>query len=36
MGITAGIGAGNGGISLSIHTYQKLSEEFFDDIEQVT
>jgi hypothetical protein len=33
MGITAGIGAG---IASSLHTYQKLSNEFSGDLEQVT
>jgi uncharacterized membrane protein len=36
MGITAGIDAGIGGITSSVHTYQKLSKEFSDDIKQVT
>jgi uncharacterized phage infection (PIP) family protein YhgE len=36
MGITTGIGAGIGVIASSVHTYQKLSKEFSDDIEQVT
>jgi hypothetical protein len=36
MGITTGIGAGIGGIALSVHTYQKLSKKLSDDIEQVT
>jgi hypothetical protein len=36
MGITAGIGTGIGGISLSVYTYQKLSREFTNDIEWVT
>jgi hypothetical protein len=34
--ITAGIGTGIGGITLSVHSYQKLSKEFSDVIEQVT
>jgi hypothetical protein len=33
MGITAKIGAGIGGITSSVHTYQKLSKEICDDIE---
>jgi hypothetical protein len=36
MGITDGISTGIGGISSSIYTYQKLSTEFNNDIEQVT
>jgi hypothetical protein len=36
MGITAGIGTGIGGISSAIYTYQKLSTDFNNDIEQVT
>jgi uncharacterized phage infection (PIP) family protein YhgE len=36
MGITTGIGTGIGGIASSVHTYQKLSKEFSDDIDQVT
>jgi hypothetical protein len=36
MGLTAGIGTGIGGISSSIYTYQKLSAEFNNNIEQVT
>jgi hypothetical protein len=36
MGIMAGIRTGTGGISLPICTYQQLSTEFNNDIEQVT
>jgi hypothetical protein len=36
MGITAGVGTGIRGTSLSIYTYQKLSAEFHDIMEQVT
>jgi hypothetical protein len=36
MGLTTGIGAGIGGIASSVHTYQKFSKEFSDDIKQVT
>jgi hypothetical protein len=36
MGITTGIGAGTGGIASSVHTYQILSKELSDNIEQVT
>jgi hypothetical protein len=35
MRITARIGAGIGGITSSVHTYQKLSKELSDDIKQV-
>jgi hypothetical protein len=35
MGITAGTGTSIGGIS-SVYTYQKVSREFTNDIEQVT
>jgi hypothetical protein len=36
MEIMAVIGTGIGGISSSVHTYQKLSREFSNDIEQVS
>jgi hypothetical protein len=35
MGITAGIGAGIRGITSSVCIYQKLSQEFSDDIDWV-
>jgi hypothetical protein len=34
--ITTGIGAGIGVVTSSVHTYQKLSKELSDDIEQIT
>jgi methyl-accepting chemotaxis protein len=36
MGIMAEIGTGIGGISSSVDTYQNLSTEFNNDIEQIT
>jgi hypothetical protein len=36
MRITTGIGAGIGVVTSSVHTYQKLSKELSDDIEQIT
>jgi hypothetical protein len=36
MGIVAGISTGNRGISSSIYTYQRLSTEFNNDLEQVS
>jgi hypothetical protein len=36
MESTAGTGTGIGCISSSVHTYQKLSREFSNDIEEVT
>jgi methyl-accepting chemotaxis protein len=36
MGIMAEIGTGIGGISSSVDTYQKLSRQLNNDIEQIT
>jgi hypothetical protein len=36
MGITAVIGTGIGGISLSIYTYQNLSTEFNNDLKRIS
>jgi hypothetical protein len=36
MRLTAGIGTGIGGISSLIYTYQRLSTEFINDLEQVS